>query len=406
MQQKHLCLVAISNSVCAERHKSRRKANQSRRYNNCPLNKDYSQTNKKYRITFKQTFSTSKRTTTKTLHIYTSIVMRGTCVDIVFLIAAVAAILIRPSNQFEQKQQQIQEPPAIATNEEQANGSGNPNASSSESRNYYRSPPTSASMTVTQFRNSIPMRIYECLRDFSTLRCTKLFVLQKLEERKNWTNTGNLTKDFLQQFFGEEDKMGSLISEKFRKLSDKELNKKLVFSLQRFFKNRDIKLQFLPGLMVKVIPSKNNKVKLSFKKKNKHKHEGRAQDTSIFTGALKDQNMLDSSLEGHGNLSLEDDEGDGKSKHKNPKKKIKKDKHSYKTTILQMAVPVMIMPAILLGTFLPFILPVLKMATLTTMIMNNTAFMAALIYAARTHVNAQQEQPINYSYGSHPIGYH
>lgn len=52
-----------------------------------------------------------------------------------------------------------------------------------------------------------------------------------------------------------------------------------------------------------------------------------------------------------------------------------------------------------MGTFLPFILPVLKMATLTTMIMNNAAFMAALIYAARTHVNAQEEQQINYSYG-------
>uniref|UniRef100_A0A1I8NGP6 Uncharacterized protein n=1 Tax=Musca domestica TaxID=7370 RepID=A0A1I8NGP6_MUSDO len=265
-------------------------------------------------------------------------------------------------------------------------------------------------MTVAQFRSSIPMRIYECLRDFSTLRCTKLFVLQKLEERKNWSNTGNLTKDFLNQFFGEEDKMASLISEKFRKLSDKELNKKLVLSLQRFFKNRDIKLQFLPGLMVKVIPSKDNKLKLSFKKKNKQKYDARAQDTSILAGSLKDHNMLDSSLdsslEGHGNLSLEDEDGDGKSKHKSPKKKIKKDKTSYKTTILQMAVPVMMMPAILMGTFLPFILPVLKMATLTTMIMNNTAFMAALIYAARTHVDAQQEQPINYSYGSHPIGYH
>lgn len=65
-----------------------------------------------------------------------------------------------------------------------------------------------------------------------------------------------------------------------------------------------------------------------------------------------------------------------------------------------------IMPAILMGTFLPFILPVLKMATITTMIMNNTAFMAALIYAARQHVNSQDEQQINYSYGAHPGGYH
>ena len=36
--------------------------------------------------------------------------------------------------------------------------------------------------------------------------------------------------------------------------------------------------------------------------------------------------------------------------------------------------------------------------------MNNTAFMAALIYAARTHVNSQDEQQINYSYANN--GYH
>lgn len=147
-----------------------------------------------------------------------------------------------------------------------------------------------------------------------------------------------------------------------------------------------------------------------------------------FKNILKDSGFVDSSVEGQDNSSL--DEDDIKSKNKDPKirKKHKKDKTDYKTTMLQMAVPVMvsrqnifrckllyvgnvyfclaqqIMPAILMGTFLPFILPVLKMATLTTMIMNNTAFMAALIYAARTHVNAQDEQQINYSYAHN--GYH
>lgn len=84
---------------------------------------------------------------------------------------------------------------------------------------------------------------------------------------------------------------------------------------------------------------------------NKQKYEARAQDTSILAGSLKDHNMLDSSLEGHGNLSLEDEEGDGKSKHKSPKKKIKKDKTSYKTTILQMAVPVMVSSNVDCGLF-------------------------------------------------------
>lgn len=74
---------------------------------------------------------------------------------------------------------------------------------------------------------------------------------------------------------------------------------------------------------------------------------------------------------------------------------------SYKNTILQMAVPVMVMPAILLGSVLPFLLPMLKLATIMSMMLNNSAFIAALIYAARTHANAQEEQQINYP----PQGY-
>ncbi|XP_075150022.1 uncharacterized protein LOC142224103 [Haematobia irritans] len=323
--------------------------------------------------------------------------MRRTYVELVFIISC---LLIMPSNQFEHEKQQ--EPQPTLPNDSET-GSYNNSASSGESRN------SKPLMTVAQFRSSVPMRIYECLRDYPTMRCTKLFVLQKLE-RKNWTNTGNLTKDFLNQFFGEEDHMGSLITERFRKLSDKDLNKKLVVNLQRFFKDRDIRLQFLPGLLVKIIPSKENKVKLSLKKKSKYHHhhhnEARGHDSSGLSGVLKDKGLLDNSVETHAISSLEEEDGDGKSKKGSKNKKIKKDKHSYKSTILQMAVPVMMMPAILMGTFLPFILPVLKMATLTTMIMNNTAFMAALIYAARTHVNSQQEQPINYSYGGHPMGYH
>lgn len=76
---------------------------------------------------------------------------------------------------------------------------------------------------------------------------------------------------------------------------------------------------------------------------------------------------------------------------------------TYKEAVIQLAVPAMIMPVVLMGTFLPFVLPVLKMATIMSTIVNNSAFIAALIYAARTHANSQAEQPISYS---HPGGYH
>lgn len=164
-------------------------------------------------------------------------------------------VLITPAYQTLAESQSGQEP--LTTNNDQEE-EGRSSASSVENNE--------TPMSVPYFRGSIPMRIYECLREFSTLRCTKLYVLQKMEERKLWPNTGNITKDFLNQFFGDEEQMGSLISDHFRKMTDKDLNKRLVLHFQKFFKNRDIKLQFLPGLMVKVVPNKENKVKFTLKK--------------------------------------------------------------------------------------------------------------------------------------------
>lgn len=120
--------------------------------------------------------------------------------------------------------------------------------------------------SVSYFRASIPMRIYECLREFSMLHCTKLYVLQKMEERRQMPNTGNLTRDFVDQFFGEETQMGSLVSQKYQHMSEKELNQRLVVNFQRFFKHRDLKLHFLQGMLVKIVPSKDNKLKFSLKK--------------------------------------------------------------------------------------------------------------------------------------------
>ncbi|XP_037899319.1 uncharacterized protein LOC119643894 [Glossina fuscipes] len=251
----------------------------------------------------------------------------------------VAGVVSEPSNPYSQQQQQQQQ--------QQQKEQRQLTALSSDSKllqRPYAKRNETIDVLLPYFRASIPMRIFECLRDFTAMRCTKLFVLQKMEERKNWPHTGNLTKDFLDQFFGNEDAMGSLVSERFRQMTDKELNKHLMINLQKFFKNRNIKLRFLPGLMVKIIPSPENKLKLTLKKLKK--------------------------------------------------------KSSFKHAILQMALPVMLLPAILMGTFLPFILPTLKLATFTSMILNNAAFVAALIYAARTQVNLQDDQQhINYNYG-------
>ncbi|XP_055901816.1 uncharacterized protein LOC129938348 [Eupeodes corollae] len=223
--------------------------------------------------------------------------------------------------------------------------------------------------TVTYHRASTPTRILECITRFSILRCSKLFVLQKMEERQVYPRTGNLTKDFLEQFFGgEDDEMGmdSLVEGKLAEIPDDELTQRVIWQFQRFFKNRNIQLHFLPGVKVKIVPSKENKLKLSLKRNKRRNYQ------DIGTGRGK---------------------GD--------RKKIKKkSKHSYKDLMIQMAVPVMVMPAVLLGTFLPFILPAIKMATFMSTIMNNSAFLAALLYAARTHVmnsDNNEAQPVMYS---------
>lgn len=65
--------------------------------------------------------------------------------------------------------------------------------------------------------------------------------------------------------------------------------------------------------------------------------------------------------------------------------------------MMQVAVPMLIFPVVLLGSLLPFILPALKMATILSLVMNNGAFMAALLYAARTQFNNHEEQHISYS---------
>ncbi|XP_034484967.1 uncharacterized protein LOC117789902 [Drosophila innubila] len=268
-----------------------------------------------------------------------------------------------------------------------------------------------------KFGGSIPMRIYECLSDFSMLRCTKLFVLQKLEERKQLPQTGNLTKDFMDQFFGEETQLGSLIGERYQRMSEKELNQRLVQNFQRFFKHRDIKLHFLPGMLVKIVPSKENKLKFTLKKAIKSRMgRARRRDTEemqlnlmnipSMTGAVGGTSASvetyepeaegDSKQQGLG-AGLHGGEGGGGGGLLNKRKK----KQSYKTTMLQVAVPILVLPIILLGSILPFVLPTLKMATILSLFMNNGAFLAAMLYAyasASASSAANQPQHINYGY--------
>ncbi|TDG44816.1 hypothetical protein AWZ03_008790 [Drosophila navojoa] len=291
---------------------------------------------------------------------------------------------------------------------------------------------SSPSCVTRTFGSTIPMRLYECLREFSMLRCTKLFVLQKLEERKQLPQTGNMTRDFLDQFFGQETQLGSLITEKYQQMSEKELNQRLVQRFQRFFKNRDLKLHLLPGMLVKIVPSKENKLNFSLKKAIKSRlGRARRRDTDDELHLMNLHALTGGTLGGPSGTSGSGasasgesfvPEVEGNSKHKgglgggqggngedgggggggvvgllNKRKK----KQSYKTTMLQVAVPILVLPIVLLGSLLPFILPTLKMATIMSLLMNNGAFLAAMLYAyssATAASAANQPQHISYGY--------
>ncbi|XP_064552890.1 uncharacterized protein LOC135438493 [Drosophila montana] len=282
---------------------------------------------------------------------------------------------------------------------------------------------TNSNCVTRNYGSSIPMRIYECLHESSMLRCTKLFVLQKLEERKQLPQTGNMTRDFMDQFFGQETQLGSLITQKYQEMSEKELNQRLVQNFQRFFKNRDIKLHFLPGMLVKIVPSKENKLKFSLKKAIKSRL-GRARrrdteelqlnlmnlpsmaggvgGTSASVEAYEPEPEGDSKQQGGLGAGIHAGEGGGGGGLLNKRKK----KQSYKTTMLQVAVPILVLPAILLASLLPFVLPTLKMATILSLFMNNGAFLAAMLYAyASASASSASNQPQHISYG-YTDGFH
>ncbi|XP_067623056.1 uncharacterized protein [Eurosta solidaginis] len=306
--------------------------------------------------------------------------------------------LITPTNQ---ESLTTNAPTHIHNEGSENSSSSNENDSATAARNT-----NSFAKNVPYFQASLTMRVYECLRDFSVSRCTKLFMLQKMEERKNVAHTDNITRDFLNQFFDSDERLGSLINNKFANMSDEQLNKFLILEFQKFFKHRDIKLHILPGVEMKIVPSRNNNLSFALKKgKTPKKHNkndissGRTTkldsslDETLSTADMSEAQSDELANTKNGELGGIGGVGVGGIRRKNKKGSSYS---SYKTTILQMAVPVMVMPAILMGTVIPFLLPVLKMATIMSIVLNNSAFIAALIYAARTHANAQEEQHISY----------
>lgn len=70
-----------------------------------------------------------------------------------------------------------------------------------------------------------------------------------------------------------------------------------------------------------------------------------------------------------------------------------------------MGVPALALPVIMLGTVIPFVLPALKLATIFSGLINNTALVAAIMYLARnTAIEDENKQKVYFN--SQPNGGH
>lgn len=115
---------------------------------------------------------------------------------------------------------------------------------------------------------SIPLRIFRCMQTLNIFRCMKIFILQKMEQTRSNPYAKNITAEFLDKIFTETDdeNQNGNLDEKYFKINELELNNRLYLSFQRFFNNREIKMHFIPGMLIKVVPSKDNIIDLSLKK--------------------------------------------------------------------------------------------------------------------------------------------
>lgn len=126
--------------------------------------------------------------------------------------------------------------------------------------------------TVAYVKASIPIRIFQCMQRLNILKCMKIFILQRMERTPSYLNSGNVTSDFLDQILAnnpsENDRESNddILDKYYLQMPEVEINERLLKSFQRFFHDREIKLHFIPGMVVKVVPSEENAINLSLKR--------------------------------------------------------------------------------------------------------------------------------------------
>lgn len=126
-------------------------------------------------------------------------------------------------------------------------------------------------------KTSIPIRIFKCMQRMNLLKCMKIFILQRMERTPIYRNSGNVTADFLDQILSNGQNTSTnhhadgppseeILDKYYLQMTEVEINERLLKSFQRFFHDREIKLHFIPGMVVKVVPNEENAINLSLKR--------------------------------------------------------------------------------------------------------------------------------------------
>lgn len=239
--------------------------------------------------------------------------------------------------------------------------------------------------TVAYVKASLPTQIFRCIQKLNLLRCLKYFVLLRLESRDyHAPETDQSTSEFLGSILKNEQNLPKEIPQNLLSLKEEDLNQRLTDGFQRFFKHRPIMLRFIPNMLVKIVPSKSSDLEFSIKKFEENDFSSRQARKS------KDSKESSESNESIENVSEKDHAEGVKDDDANDKGVRRKSQY------MQIGVPLAIAPAMIFAGFLPMLIPIFKLATAFTFIVNTTVLAAALLYVARQHALEREVQSTIY----------
>lgn len=245
---------------------------------------------------------------------------------------------------------------------------------------------------------SVPTQIYRCITRFNLLRCLKYLVLLRMETRDISFEPTNstLANEFLGSILRNVQNLPQEIPENITKLNDEELNERLTMGFQKLFFDRPIKLHFIPNMLVKIVPAKGNDLEINLKK-IVESVSGRSSTSDSAAEVTSNESENEDYDENYDDEKTDETktevvEGDKKDDLEKGGMGMRKKRGYY----LQMGIPLLLAPYMVFAGFLPMLIPVLKLATAFTTIVNVTALIASIMYLARQHALEKEMQQTIY----------